>query len=50
MKVAVKKLNKIEDEIDAKRVLREIKIQRSMNHQHILKMFNIVYDNTVIKI
>jgi mitogen-activated protein kinase 1/3 len=30
--VAIKKLNKIEDEIDAKRILREIKIQRAMNH------------------
>lgn len=45
LQVAIKKLNKIEDEIDAKRILREIKIQRAMNHQNILKIYDILYDN-----
>ncbi|CAD8157693.1 unnamed protein product [Paramecium pentaurelia] len=43
-KVAIKKLNLIEDAIDAKRILREIKIQRSMNHHNILKIYDIIYD------
>lgn len=48
-KVAIKKLNKIEDEVDAKRILREIKIQKNLKHPNILPLFNIVYDNTVIE-
>ncbi|CAD8054978.1 unnamed protein product [Paramecium primaurelia] len=47
MKVAIKKLNQIEDVIDAKRILREIKIQRSMNHQNILKIYDIIYDKKI---
>lgn len=36
VKVAIKKLHKIEDLVDAKRVLREIRILRSMQHENIL--------------
>lgn len=35
-KVAIKKLHKIEDIIDAKRVLREIRILRHLQHENIL--------------
>lgn len=35
-KVAIKKLHDIHDEIDAKRVLREIRILRTMQHDNIL--------------
>jgi mitogen-activated protein kinase 1/3 len=45
-RVAIKKLHKIEDIIDAKRVLREIRIMRCMKHENILAMLNIVYDET----
>ena len=45
-KVAIKKLHKIEDLIDAKRVLREIRILRHLKHENILEMLNIIYDET----
>jgi mitogen-activated protein kinase 1/3 len=35
-KVAIKKLNKLEDIIDAKRILREIRILRCLTHDNIL--------------
>ncbi|CAD8134374.1 unnamed protein product [Paramecium pentaurelia] len=44
-KVAIKKLNQIEDVIDAKRILREILIQRQMDHPNILKIYDILYDS-----
>ena len=44
-KVAIKKLHKIEDIIDAKRVLREIRIMRCLKHENILSMLNILYDD-----
>lgn len=34
------------DEIDAKRVLREIRILRTMSHENILHLENIVYDDS----
>jgi mitogen-activated protein kinase 1/3 len=43
-KVAIKKLHKIEDIIDAKRVLREIRIMRCLKHENILTLMNIMYD------
>jgi mitogen-activated protein kinase 1/3 len=46
-KVAIKKLHKIEDIVDAKRVLREIRILRSMNHENVLALKNLIYDNTL---
>ncbi len=54
-KVAIKKLTKIEDmvtqkliqssfaQIDAKRVLREIKIMKNLRHENILSLINVVY-------
>ena len=44
-KVAIKKLHKIEDLVDAKRVLREIRILRSMQHENILGLQNLIYDD-----
>ncbi len=38
LKVAIKKLHKIEDSIDAKRVLREIRILRHLAHENILQL------------
>lgn len=45
--MAIKKLHKIEDIVDAKRVLREIRILRSMNHENVLNLLNLVYDDQV---
>jgi mitogen-activated protein kinase 1/3 len=45
-KVAIKKLNQIEDIIDAKRALREIRILRYMRHPNIVRLVTCVYDNT----
>mmetsp|Transcript_30885 Transcript_30885/g.30374 ORF Transcript_30885/g.30374 Transcript_30885/m.30374 type:complete len:93 (-) Transcript_30885:552-830(-) len=42
-KVAIKKLTKIEDMIDAKRVLREIIIMKNLNHENILNLKDVVY-------
>lgn len=49
-KVAIKKVNGLFDDIvDAKRILREVRLLRSMNHEHILSIFNLDepedYDN-----
>lgn len=41
--VAIKKLSKIEDIIDAKRVLREIKIMKNLTHENILGLLDVVY-------
>ncbi|EGR28707.1 mitogen-activated protein kinase 3, putative [Ichthyophthirius multifiliis] len=43
--VAIKKLHKIEDIVDAKRVLREIRILRNLLHENILQLQNILYDD-----
>ncbi|KRX01276.1 Protein kinase-like domain [Pseudocohnilembus persalinus] len=45
-KVAIKKLHKIEDIIDAKRVLREIRILRYLNHENIIYLSNLHYDDS----
>lgn len=45
-KTAIKKLHKIEDIIDAKRVLREIRILRCLKHENILEMLNVIYDDS----
>lgn len=37
-KVAIKKLNAVEDIVDAKRVLREIRILRLMKHENIVRL------------
>ena len=42
-KVAIKKLAKIEDLIDAKRVLREILIMKNLQHENILGLLDCVY-------
>jgi serine/threonine protein kinase len=42
-KVAIKKLGKIDDMIDAKRVLREIKIMKHLQHENILGLKDVVY-------
>ena len=36
--VAIKKLNKIEDSIDAKRNLRELRCLKGLNHENILNL------------
>ena len=46
-KCAIKKLHKIEDIVDARRVLREIRILRNMNHENVLSLQNLIYDDTV---
>lgn len=43
--VAIKKLHKIEDVIDAKRVLREMRILRHLEHENILQLSDILYDD-----
>lgn len=45
-KVAIKKLHPVEDIVDAKRVLREIRILRIMQHENIVKLVNVLYDST----
>lgn len=45
-KVAIKKLHQVKDEIDAKRVLREIRILRTMEHENILHLLNLIYDDS----
>ncbi|CAD8095352.1 unnamed protein product [Paramecium primaurelia] len=45
-KVAIKKLHLVRDEIDAKRVLREIRILRTMQHENILHLENLIYDES----
>ena len=44
--VAVKKLHRIEDIVDAKRILREIRILRNFNHENILKLLDVYYDSS----
>lgn len=44
-KVAIKKLNAVEDIVDAKRVLREIRILRLMKHENIVRLLSCIYDN-----
>ena len=41
--VAIKKLGKIDDLIDAKRVLREIKIMKNLEHENILGLKDVLY-------
>ena len=41
--VAIKKLGKIDDMIDAKRVLREIKIMKNLQHENILGLKDVLY-------
>jgi mitogen-activated protein kinase 1/3 len=41
--VAIKKLGKIDDMIDAKRVLREIKIMKNLQHENILGLKDVIY-------
>lgn len=43
--VAIKKLHKIEDVIDSKRVLREMRILRHLEHENILQLSDILYDD-----
>lgn len=43
-KVAIKKLHPVEDIVDAKRVLREIRILRIMQHENIVRLQNVIYD------
>ncbi|EGR33044.1 protein kinase domain protein [Ichthyophthirius multifiliis] len=45
MQVAIKKLHKIEDTVDAKRILREIRILKNLVHENILQLLNIIYDD-----
>ena len=42
-KVAIKKLSKIEDAVDAKRVLREILIMKNLEHENVLGLLDVVY-------
>lgn len=41
--VAIKKLHKMEDLIDGKRLLREIRLTRYMSHENILELLDIIY-------
>ena len=42
--VAIKKLHKLEDMVDAKRLLREIRLTRYMSHENTLELLDIIYD------
>jgi len=42
--VAIKKLHKLDDMIDAKRILREIRLTRFMSHENTLELLDIIYD------
>jgi len=44
-KVAIKKLRRINDVLDAKRVLREIRILKNMRHENILGLTDLIYNN-----
>jgi mitogen-activated protein kinase 1/3 len=46
-KVAIKKLHPVEDIVDAKRVLREIRILRLMDHENIVRLINVLYDTAI---
>jgi len=41
--VAIKKLSKIEDIIDAKRILRELRILRTFKHENIINLHNVLF-------
>lgn len=41
--VAIKKLHKIEDIIDAKRILRELRILRTFKHENIINLHNVIF-------
>jgi len=41
--VAIKKLHKMEDIIDGKRLLREIRLTRYMSHENTLELLDIIY-------
>lgn len=41
--MAIKKLSKIEDAVDAKRVLREILIMKHLEHENVLGLIDVVY-------
>jgi len=43
--VAIKKLHKIEDIIDAKRILRELRILRVFKHENIINLHNVIFDH-----
>ena len=43
-KVAIKKLHHMEDMIDAKRLLREIRLTRYLSHENTLELLDIIYD------
>lgn len=45
-KVAIKKMHPIEDIIDAKRMLREIRILRYFVHDNLIHLFHIAYNHT----
>lgn len=42
--VAIKKLHKIEDIIDAKRILRELRILRLFKHENIINLNNVIFN------
>jgi mitogen-activated protein kinase 1/3 len=41
--VAIKKLHRIEDLLDGKRVLREIRLMRVLSHENLLELLDICY-------
>lgn len=43
--MAIKKLHAIEDVIDAKRVLREIRILRHLVHENLIELSDLLYDD-----
>ena len=45
--MAIKKLLKIVDIVDAKRILREIRILRCMSHENILELLDVIFDENV---
>ena len=42
-KVAIKKLNRLEDIVDAKRNLREIRCMRTLKHENILSLSGLIH-------
>jgi mitogen-activated protein kinase 1/3 len=42
--VAIKKLHKIEDIVDAKRILRELRILRLFKHENIINLHNVIFN------
>ncbi len=43
VKVAIKKLHPVEDLIDAKRTLREIRLMRVLSHENTLELLDLNY-------